>query len=58
MRTLDADHIAVVVLRYEADLSVPRIAEHLGIAEGTVKSRLNAARRQMRIAIAGSGADA
>jgi RNA polymerase sigma-70 factor (ECF subfamily) len=51
LRTLDADHIAVVVLRYEGDLTVPAIAERLGIAEGTVKSRLHHARRRMRTAL-------
>jgi RNA polymerase sigma-70 factor (ECF subfamily) len=51
LRALDPDHIAVVVLRYEGDLTVPAIAERLGIAEGTVKSRLNHARRRMRAAM-------
>ncbi|MEW6226078.1 MAG: sigma-70 family RNA polymerase sigma factor [Chloroflexota bacterium] len=55
MRTLDADHIAVVVLRFEADLTVPAIAERLGIAEGTVKSRLHHALQRMRSAIDGQG---
>ena len=54
LRTLDADHIAVVVLRYAGDLTVPTIAERLGIAEGTVKSRLHHARRRMRAAMGGS----
>lgn len=51
VRALDADHVAVVVLRYEADLTVPAIAERLGIAEGTVKSRLHHALRRMRASI-------
>ncbi|QIQ04806.1 RNA polymerase sigma factor [Streptomyces liangshanensis] len=38
----------VLVLRYYADLSVPRIAEELGIPVGTVKSRLFAAAKLMR----------
>jgi RNA polymerase sigma-70 factor (ECF subfamily) len=52
MRALDADHVAVVVLRYEADLTVAVIAAHLGIAQGTVKSRLHHALRRMRAAMA------
>ena len=51
LRALDPDHVAVVVLRYEGDLTVPAIAERLGIAEGTVKSRLHHARRRMRAAM-------
>jgi RNA polymerase sigma-70 factor (ECF subfamily) len=51
VRELDPDRIVVVMLRYEADLTVPQIAQRLGIAEGTVKSRLHHARRRMRAAI-------
>lgn len=51
MRALDPDHLAVVVLRFEADLTVPSIADRLGIAEGTVKSRLHHAMRRMREAM-------
>jgi RNA polymerase sigma-70 factor (ECF subfamily) len=51
VRELAPDHLVVVMLRYEADLTVPQIAERLGIAEGTVKSRLHHARRRMRAAI-------
>jgi RNA polymerase sigma-70 factor (ECF subfamily) len=51
VRALDADHVVVVMLRYEADLTVPQIAGRLAIAEGTVKSRLHHARRRMREAI-------
>lgn len=36
------------MLRFYADLSVPRIAAELGIPEGTVKSRLYAAAGAMR----------
>jgi RNA polymerase sigma-70 factor (ECF subfamily) len=45
---LPAPHRQVVVLRYYADLSVPRTAEVLGIPAGTVKSRLHAAVRALR----------
>jgi RNA polymerase sigma-70 factor, ECF subfamily len=51
LRVLDADHLAVVVLRYQADLTVGAIAERLGVAEGTVKSRLHNALRRMRSAM-------
>lgn len=57
MRLLDADHVAVIVLRYEADLTVPAIAARLGIAEGTVKSRLHHGLRRMRDAIEPREAD-
>ena len=51
MRALDPDHIAVVVLRFEADLTVGAIAQRLGIPEGTVKSRLHIAMLRMRDAM-------
>ena len=51
LRVLDADHLAVVVLRYQADLTVGAIAERLGVAEGTVKSRLHNALGRMRSAM-------
>ncbi|MER5767057.1 sigma-70 family RNA polymerase sigma factor [Streptomyces sp. NPDC001985] len=38
----------VLVLRFYADLTVPRIARELGVPEGTVKSRLHAAAKSMR----------
>lgn len=43
LRRLDPDLRATVVLRYYADLPVGDIAELLGVAEGTVKSRLHRA---------------
>jgi RNA polymerase sigma-70 factor, ECF subfamily len=48
---LDPDHAVVVVLRFYVDLSVPEIADRLGIAEGTVKSRLHHALRRLRAAV-------
>jgi RNA polymerase sigma-70 factor (ECF subfamily) len=48
---LDPDHAVVVTLRYYADLTVPQIAARLGIAEGTVKSRLHHALRRLRSAV-------
>lgn len=43
LRKLEPDLRATVVLRYYADLPVGEIAELLGVAEGTVKSRLHRA---------------
>ena len=45
---LSFEHRQAVVLRYYADLSVPEIARALGWREGTVKSRLHRALRQLR----------
>ncbi|MER6631977.1 sigma-70 family RNA polymerase sigma factor [Streptomyces sp. NPDC000987] len=45
---LPAAQRQVLVLRYYADLSVPQIAEQLGIPLGTVKSRLYAAAKLLR----------
>jgi RNA polymerase sigma-70 factor, ECF subfamily len=50
LAALDPDHRAVVVLRYVEDLSVPAIAARTGQREGTVKSRLHYALRQLRAA--------
>lgn len=49
---LDADHRIVVVLRYVADLTPREIAARTGDREGTVKSRLYYALREMRAALA------
>jgi RNA polymerase sigma-70 factor (ECF subfamily) len=45
---LDADHRIVVILRFGADLTVAEIAQRTGEREGTVKSRLYYALRQLR----------
>lgn len=45
---LTPEHREVVVLRYFADLSVAEVAHSTGVREGTVKSRLHRALRQMR----------
>ncbi len=53
-RALDAlspEERIVLVLRYEADLTVPRVAELAGIPEGTAKSRLHHALKKLRAAI-------
>lgn len=49
--SLDPDHAVVVALRFYSDLTVPQIASHLGIAEGTVKSRLHHAMRRLRAVV-------
>jgi RNA polymerase sigma-70 factor, ECF subfamily len=48
---LPPDQQVVLALRYGADLTVPVIAERLGVPEGTVKSRLHHALRSVRAAI-------
>jgi len=48
---LEPEHAVVVALRYYADLTVPEIAARLGIAEGTVKSRLHNALRRLRVVV-------
>ena len=45
---LDVDHRIAVVLRYIDDLSPAEIARRTGDREGTVKSRLHYALRQLR----------
>ena len=48
---LDPDHRICVVLRYYGGRSVREIAEVTGVAEGTVKSRLHYALRQLRVSL-------
>jgi RNA polymerase sigma factor (sigma-70 family) len=48
LATLAPDERIAVVLRYEADLTVPAIAALVGVPEGTVKSRLHHALRTLR----------
>jgi RNA polymerase sigma-70 factor (ECF subfamily) len=48
---LSADERIVVVLRFEADMTVPAIGGLVGIPEGTVKSRLHHAIVKLRAAI-------
>lgn len=45
---LSVDHRVVVALRYYRDLSTRQIADQLGLAEGTVSSRLHYALVQLR----------
>ena len=55
LATLDADHRIVVVLRFVEDLQVGEIAARTGQREGTVKSRLHYALRQLRAAYDAAG---
>jgi RNA polymerase sigma factor (sigma-70 family) len=48
LATLSPDERVAVVLRFEADLTVPEIARLTGAREGTVKSRLHHALRKLR----------
>ncbi|MCC7065260.1 MAG: RNA polymerase sigma factor [Planctomycetes bacterium] len=48
VQSLAFDHRIVVELHYEEGLSLPAVAEALGIALGTVKSRAFYARQQLR----------
>ena len=48
---LEPEQAVVVALRYYADLTVPQIAIRLGIAEGTVKSRLHNALKRLRTTV-------
>jgi RNA polymerase sigma-70 factor, ECF subfamily len=51
LATLDPDHRIAVVLRYIEDLSPAQIAARTGDREGTIKSRLHYAIRQLRAAV-------
>jgi RNA polymerase sigma-70 factor (ECF subfamily) len=50
-RRLNAEQRAVIVLQYYQDLSLPEIAEVLGVPIGTVRSRAHYAKRILRAAI-------
>jgi RNA polymerase sigma-70 factor (ECF subfamily) len=52
MRTLPEGQREVVALHYLADLEVAEVARTLGIAEGTVKSRLSRGRDALALALA------
>jgi RNA polymerase sigma-70 factor, ECF subfamily len=51
LRTLPEGHRQVIALYYLADLSVAEVAETLGCAVGTVKSRLQRARESLALAL-------
>lgn len=48
---LSPDHRIVIVLRYFEELSVPEISVRSGLREGTVKSRIHYALRELRAAL-------
>jgi RNA polymerase sigma-70 factor (ECF subfamily) len=48
---LPEGHRAVIVLRYQQEMSYSEIAQTLGISEGTVKSRLYHAHRKLKSAL-------
>lgn len=50
-RKLPAEQRAALVLQYYRDLTLPQIAECLGVPLGTVRSRLHYAKRAMRAAL-------
>lgn len=50
-RRLNADQRAVIVLQYYRDLTLPEIAELLGVPIGTVRSRAHYAKQILRAAI-------
>jgi RNA polymerase sigma factor (sigma-70 family) len=50
-RRLPVEQRAVLVLQYHLGLSMDGIADHLGIAPGTVRSRIHHAKRALRAAI-------
>ena len=51
LAALDTDHRIAVVLRYAADLGPAQIAARTGEREGTIKSRLHYALRELRAAL-------
>ena len=53
---LNPDQRQVVVLRFFAGLTVPQLAEAIGVREGTVKSRLHRALGQLRDQMTTGGA--
>ena len=58
LAALSGAHRDVIVARFYLDWSVAETAEALGIAPGTVKSRLSRGLEQLRDAMASDGADA
>ena len=54
LRTLPRAQRCAVALHYLLDMSVADIAQHLGIAEGTVKTHLHRGRQTLRNALSGS----
>lgn len=57
LRTLPAAQREVLVLHHIADLSVPQVANELGVPEGTVKARLSRGRAALAAALSPELAD-
>ena len=53
LETLSPDHRATIALFYLEDLTVPEVAEALGVPVGTVKTRLMHARQRLRAELEG-----
>lgn len=51
LRRLTPDEQALLALRFGRELTVPEIADQLGIPEGTVKSRLHSTLQHLRAAL-------
>jgi len=49
LATLSVDERVAIVLRFEADMTIPQIAGLTGARAGTIKSRLHNARRKLRM---------
>jgi RNA polymerase sigma-70 factor (ECF subfamily) len=49
LATLPGEHREILVLRHFQELSYREIADCLGIPQGTVMSRLHAARKNLRV---------
>jgi RNA polymerase sigma factor (sigma-70 family) len=56
LASLSTDHQVVVALRFYRDLTVPQIAERLGIPVGTVQSRLHYGLKRLQVEIAAADA--
>jgi RNA polymerase sigma-70 factor (ECF subfamily) len=48
VNSLEEEYRTVIILFYYNDIPIKQIADYLGIAQGTVKSRLNRGRRKLR----------
>ena len=57
LRTLSPEHREVLVETYLRGRSITEAAEHLGVVEGTVKSRTHYALHALRAALTDIGAD-
>jgi len=55
LQFLPDDQRTTVVLRFFQDLSIPQIAQVMGVPEGTVKSRLHTTLAKLRVALKDAG---